>query len=337
MKRAVIPFASIVCAMLPTVGLPVDVESFYHESIAGRKTGVYEQDGTVYFHTSSVLVPGTDDHAQRRAALLAVRKLMFDWMAGHSASYEALPEKVRRIDSLCEEFGGGASSNSVELRVSGRGFSDESDGKYAYCLAVPLDQLLREAKKGVPGKTERDIMTRWKEVCARELSREDGRAFLAKVGCGDLNVVPRAFADKLSAECAFLDGWEASSPIVAMLKTTERIDKKPEDLWMGGLELISDLKDGKLRLADSGSRLHAALLETPGSPILWCYLGEYLKGRRLYRLSAVAYKNAFCLSGNVSVLALLKSSSGNLAHIYRMLHCDAEADGFEMISMGVAE
>ena len=122
-----------------------------------------------------------------------------------------------------------------------------------------------------------------------------------------------------------------------MLKTTERIDLQSEDLWMEGLSVISDLKERKVRLADSGKRLHEALQETPGSPVLWCYLGAYLKEKRLYRLSAVAYKNSFCLSSNIGLLPLLRSSSENLAHVYRVLHRDAQAEGFDLLSMGIGK
>ena len=335
MQRTIISIVAIACAMSPLAGWSLDVESVYYENIAGRKTGVYEQDGTVYFHTSSVFVPGTDDHVKRRTALLAVRKMMFEWIAKRASPYEVLPERIRKIDSFCEAYGCGSNACSAELNVSGRGFTDEKDGAYAYCLAVPVKQLFREAGKGVPGKTEKDILARWKEVCVRELSQEGARKLLEKVGCGDLTVVPQEFADKLPAECAFLDGWEASSPVVALLKITGRIEKEPEELWMEGLGLIADLKEGKVALKDSGVRLHGALLETSGSPILWCYLGAYLRGKRLYRLSAIAYKNAFCLSSDIGLLPLLKSSSANLAHIYRILQHEEKANGFEMLSMGV--
>ena len=106
---------------------------------------------------------------------------------------------------------------------------------------------------------------------------------------------------------------------------------------MEGLSLIAGLKDGKIKLADAGVGLQGALLETPGSPVLWCYLGEYLKDRRLYRLSAVAYKNAFCLSANIGILPLLKSSVGNLAHVYRILRCDTRAEGFDLLALGIGK
>ena len=334
MKRTII---SIACAILSIAGWSLDVESIYYETIAGRKTGVYEQDGMVYFHTSSVFVSGTDDHVKRRTALLAVRKMMFDWVAKHASPYERLPERIRKIDSLWEEYEHESKACPADLHVSGRGFTDEKDGRYTYCLAVPSRRLLREADKGVPGKTESEILTRWKTVCARELSHDGARKFLAKVGCGDITAIPQELADKLSAECSFLDGWDASSPVIALLKTTGRIEKDPEELWMEGLSLIAGLKDGKIKLADAGVGLQGALLETPGSPVLWCYLGEYLKDRRLYRLSAVAYKNAFCLSANIGILPLLKSSVGNLAHVYRILRCDTRAEGFDLLALGIGK
>ena len=335
MKRIIFAFAPMMCVIVPLLGKSADVESFYHENIASRKTGVYEVDGMVYFHTSSVRVAGTDDSVCRRKALLDVRKMMFEWIAKHAPPYETLPESIRKIDSLCARYGGEAVAGAANIRVSGRGFTDEADEKYIYGLAVPVEQLLREAEKGTPGKTEGDIVARWKVICTRELNQPNAHQFLSKIGCGDVNTVPKGFAEKISAECAFLDGWDLSSQIVGMLKTTGRDNQEPEDLWMEGLSLIADLKDGKVKLADSGLRLHGALLETPGSPILWCYLGNYLKDRRLYRLSAIAYKNAFCLSANIGILPLLKSSVGNLAHIYRALHCDAKAEGFDLLAIGI--
>ena len=337
MKLAILPFVSVVCAMLSFAEVSADVETFYHDNIAGRKSGVYEQDGTVYFHTRSVRTPSDDESTCRRKALLTVHKMMFEWVSRHAPTFETMPKNIKRIDSLCAQYGPGVTSDSFSVHVSGRGFTAETDGMYIYGFAAPLEALLQESSKGVPGKTEKDIVARWKVVCAHELRCIGTNDFLEKVGCGSLTSVPQEFADKLSAECAFLDGWNASSQIVKLLNTTRRIDLEPEDLWTEGIGLIGDLKGGKTRLSDSGMRLRDALTETPGSPILWCYLGRYLKERRLYRLSAVAYKNAFCLSADIGLLPLLKSSSANLSYIYRTLHHDAKADGFDLLSMGVGK
>ena len=337
MKRMVSIVFPIACVLLSSLGMSASVETFYQESVAGRATGIYEQNGTVYFHTLSIRGPADDDSTCRRRAMLAVRKMMVDWIAKHAPAYETLPAPIKKMDAICSAYGNDATADAFNLHVSGQGFTAETDKTYTYGFAVPLDELLRVANKGVPGKTEADIVARWRRVCERELSKDSAHDFLAKVGCGDLRGVPKEFADKFSAECAFLDGWDQSSRVVGLLKTVGWVDLPAEDLWMEGLSLISDLKDRKVRLADSGRRLHDALLETPGAPTLWCYLGAYLKERRLYRLSAVAYKNAFCLSSNIGLLPLLRSSSGNLAHVYRILHCDVQADGFDLLSIGLGE
>jgi len=335
MKRNIIKLLLVVGMLLSSVGMSASVETVYHESVAGRKTGTYELNGTVYFHTLYVRGPSDDDSVCRRRAMLAVRKLMVEWVAKHASSYEALPETIKKIDALCSVYGGEITAGSFSLHVSGQGFTAETDKTYAYGFAVSLEELRREANKGVPGKTESDIVARWRRVCEIELGKASAHDFLAKVGCGDLRRVPKEFAEKIPAECAFLDGWNQSSRIVGMLKTAGQIDLPAEDLWMEGLSLISDLKEGRALLADSGKRLHDALQETPGAAVLWCYLGAYLKEKRLYRLSAVAYKNAFCLSSDIGLLPLLKSSSRNLAHVYRVLHCDVQASGFELLSMGL--
>ena len=333
MKRMIF-FFSLMCAAVPSFGTSTSVESFYHENIASRQTGVYEQDGTVYFHSLSVRASSDDDSTCRRKALLAVQKMMVDWVVRHAPPFDSMPKSIQKIDKICTRYGTDFTTEPFKLHVSGRGFTVESEGTYAYGFAVPLNELLREARKGVPGKTEKEILARWRAVCARELKGRQVGEFLSLVGCGNLCSVPQEFGEKLPAEWAFLDGWDGTSRIAALMKTTGRIDPNPEDLWLEGLNLISDLKDGKLLLGNSGSRLQAALLETPGSPVLWCYLGQYLKGLRLYRLSAVAYKNAFCLSSDIGLYPLLKDSSENLAYIYRMLHRDSEADAFELLSIG---
>ena len=293
MQRIVTKLFPVVCVLLSSLGMSASVETVYHESIAGRTTGTYELNGTVYFQTLSVRGPSDDDSACRRRAMLAVRKMMVEWIAKHAPSYETLPETIKKIDALCSVYGSDITADSFNLHVSGQGFTAETDKTYAYGFAAPLDELRREANKGAPGKTEADIVARWRRVCEIELGKASAHDFLVKVGCGDL--------------------------------------------WMEGLNLISDLKERKVRLADSGKRLHEALQETPGAPVLWCYLGAYLKEKRLYRLSAVAYKNAFCLSANIGLLPLLRSSSGNLAHVYRVLHCDAPAGGFDLLSTGLVK
>ena len=337
MKRIASKLFPVVCVLLSSLGMSASVETVYHESIAGRTTGTYELNGTVYFQTLSVRGPSDDDSACRRRAMLAVRKMMVEWIAKHAPSYETLPETIKKIDALCSVYGSDITADSFSLHVSGQGFTAETDKTYAYGFAAPLDELRREANKGAPGKTEADIVARWRRVCEIELGKASAHDFLAKVGCGDLRSVPKEFAEKIPAECAFLDGWDQSSRIVGMLKTTGRIDLPAEDLWMEGLNLISDLKERKVRLADSGKRLHEALQETPGSSVLWCYFGAYLKEKRLYRLSAVAYKNAYCLSTNIGLFPLLRSSSGNLAHVYRALHCDVQAGGFVLLSIGLGK
>ena len=314
---------------------PASVESNYYRHVAVRETGAYEMDGTVYFHVVFNIKPADDDSACRRRAMLAVQRLMNEWVAKHAAGYETLPEVIRKIDVLCAKYGEDKSYDAADIHVSGQGFTVESDERYAYGLAVPLAELSREAKNGLPGRTERNIVARWKIVCARELNGARSSAFLADVGCGSLDSLPDDIAEKLSAECAFLDGWDAKSLVVALLKNTKRIDTEPEDLWMEGVSLVADLRDGKVRLEDSGTRLYGALLETPGSPVLWCYLGEYLKMRRLYRIAAVAYKNAICLSSDIGLYAMLKSTAASLAHVYRLLRKNELANGFEMLSRGM--
>ena len=337
MKRIIAKLLPVVGILLCSLGMSASVETVYYESVAGRTTGTYELNGTVYFQTLSVRSPSDDDSACRRRAMLTVRKLMVEWVAKHAPSYATLPETIKKIDKLCAVYGSDVGVDSFNVQVSGQGFTAETDNAYAYGFAVPLSELLREADKGAPGKTEADIVARWRQVCKIELSKASTHDFLAKVGCGDLRSVPTEFAEKIPAECAFLDGWDQSSRIVGMLKTTGRIDLPAEDLWMEGLNLISDLKERKVRLADSGKRLHEALQETPGSSVLWCYFGAYLKEKRLYRLSAVAYKNAYCLSTNIGLFPLLRSSSGNLAHVYRALHCDVQAGGFVLLSIGLGK
>ena len=334
MRRTAIVLFAIV------IGLSVEssqasVESNYYGRVAARETGAYEMDGTVYFHVQFGIKPAADDSACRRRAMLAVRKFMVEWIVKRACGYETLPESIRKIDTFCTKYGSDIEIDAFNINVAGRGFTVESDGKYAYGLAVPLKELNREAEKGVPGRTENDIVSRWKKVCARELNGPSANAFLEDVGCGSIDSVPGDIAEKLSAECAFLEGWNQKSQIVAMLKTTKRLDYKPEDMWLEGLSLVADIKDGKMRLENSGMRLYAAISETPGSPILWCYLGEYLKSRRLYRISAVAYKNAICLSSNIGLYTTMKSIAPSLAKVYRSLGKDALADGFEMLSRGM--
>ena len=337
MKRIAAKLLSVVCVLLSFWGMSASVETVYHEKIAGRTTGTYELNGTVYFHTLHVRGPSDDDSVCRRRAMLVVRKLMVEWVAKHAPSFETLPETIKKIDALCAIYGGEIPADSFNLHVSGQGFTAETDKTYAYGFAVPLSELRREADKGVPGKTEADIISKWRRVCEIELSKASADDFLAKMGCGDLRSVPNEFAEKIPAECAFLNGWDQTSRIVCMLKATGQIDLPAEDLWMEGLSLISELKEGRVSLVDSGKRLHDALQETPGAAVLWCYLGAYLKEKRLYRLCAVAYKNAFCLSSDIGLLPLLKSSSRNLAHVYRVLHCDVQARGYELLSMGLGK
>lgn len=334
MRRMVIVFsAMLIC--FSALSSPASVESNYYGLVSAYKTGAYEMDGTVFFHVLFDIGPADDDSACRRRAMLAVRKLMVEWIAKHASGYEELPEIVRKIDVLCNKYGVNKATDTFDIHVSGQGFAVESDGKYAYGLAVPLSELRCESEKGAPGTTENDIVSRWKKVCARELNGPKANAFLVDVGCGDVDLVPDDFSNKLAAECAFLDGWDLESKIVAMLKTTKRIDAKPEDLWMDGLSLVADLRSGKARIEDVGAKLYSALAETPCSPVLWCYLGEYLKSRCLYRIAAVAYKNAICLSSNIGLYAMLKSSSASLAHVYRALGKDAQANGFELLSRGM--
>ena len=334
MWRIVVAFSAILIG-LSALSSPASVESNYYGRVAAHDTGAYEMDGTVYFHVLFGIGPAADDSACRRRAMLAVRKLIAEWIAKHASGYEELPEPVRKIDTLCAKYGVDTTTDDFNIHVSGRGFTVESDGKYAYGLAVPLSELIHEAKNGAPGRTENDIVSRWKKVCVRELTGPNADAFLADVGCGDLDSVSDDFSNNLAAECAFLDGWDLKSQIIAMLKTTKRIDAKPEDLWMEGLGLVADLRSGKVRIEDVGMRLYSALSETPGSPVLWCYLGEYLKGRCLYRIAAVAYKNAICLSSDIGLYAMLKSTSSSLAHVYRALRKDAQANGFELLSRGM--
>lgn len=334
MWRSAIAISAILVG-LSAESSTASVESNYYEQIASRETGAYELDGTVYFHVSFGIEPAVDDSACRRRAMLAVQRLINEWLAKHAAGYETLPETIRKIDAFCSKYGVDASAAISGVHLSGRGFTVEADDKYAYGLAVPLTELNREARNGLPGRTEIDIVERWRMVCARELSGPNAKAFLADIGCGNIDSVPDDISDKIPAECAFLDDWDKGSQIVTMLKSTGQIDVRPEDLWMEGLSLVADLREGKVQLEDSGTRLYAALSETPGSAILWCYLGEHLKTRRLYRIAAVAYKNAFCLSSGIGLHAILKSTSASLAQVYRALQKDMLADGFELLSIGM--
>ena len=142
MRRMAIVFSAMLIGF-SALSSPASVESNYYGRIAAHETGAYEIDGNVYFHTLFCIGPADDDSACRRRAMLAVRKLMIEWLAKHASGYEELPEIVRKIDALCSKYGVNATTDALDIHVSGRGFTVESDGKYAYGLAVPLSELIR--------------------------------------------------------------------------------------------------------------------------------------------------------------------------------------------------
>lgn len=333
--RSVVTILSVCGLMCAAAAIDPSVESDYHERIASRATGVHDAGGHVYFHVRLPRDVATAEEILRRKAMLAVQRQLLDWTRRHAPTSPQFSEDVRRMEELAERFGSAPQKEGVGVSVPGRVFVQDDGDRYAYAFVADRDRLLKEAAKGVPGRTEQDIRARWRRVCRSELARGVSAGFWNAVGCGDPLRVPDAVVKAVPVECCFLEGWEPSSEVIRALKTQGQPSVEPEDIWAEGLSLVTDLNRGSLQLQNAGPRFYAALSETPGSPVLWCHLGNYFVKRELYNLAASAYKNALCLSGRMDFGRVLASICENLGVVHQALGDKERAHGYRLLAQGL--